>query len=240
MNKNEKGERNEMFDTHTHIIPGVDDGVQNMDEALAILKGYEKDGVKGVCLTPHFALLRGFYEDKGFYEEHFEKLKAAVREEGIDMALYLGSEIDEYDDLDGLISKAHTMNNTNHVLVDFGMREARIDEVVYTLKMKGYNTVVAHAERYHYMTLSDWKRVKKEGALLQVNARHLLKGGGKRSQKMAAILLKEGMVDLIASDIHAIKHIHTMKKAYRTVAKKKDKATAERLFVENPKRILGL
>ncbi len=229
-----------MFDTHTHIIPGVDDGVQNMDEALAILKGYEKDGVKGVCLTPHFAMLRGFYEEKTFYEKHFDLLKQAVKDEGIDIELYLGSEIDEYDEMDGLIKHAHTLNGTEYVLVDFGMREARIDEIVYTLNMKGYKTVIAHPERYHYMSLNDWKRVKKEGGILQVVAKHFLKGGGKKSQKMALTLLKENMVDLIASDIHAIKHIHTMKKAYKFIAKKKDEALARKLFIENPKRILGL
>ena len=229
-----------MYDTHSHIIPGVDDGVQNMDEALAILKGYEKDGVKGVCLTPHFAMLRGFYEDKAYYEKHFETLKQAASDEGIGIDLYLGSEIDEYDNMEKNIENAHTYNGSSYVLVDFGMREARIDEIVYTLKMKGYNTVVAHAERYHYMTLNDWKRVKKEGAVIQVNARHFLKGGGKRSQKMALTLLKENMIDLIASDIHAIKHIHSMKKAYKFIAKKKSEALANKLFVENPKRILGL
>ena len=229
-----------MYDTHTHIIPAVDDGVQNMDEALAILKGYEKDGVKGVCLTPHFAMLRGFYEDQAYYEEHFEALKEAVKSRGIDIDLYLGSEIDEYDHLEKIIENAHTLNGTKYVLIDFGMREARIDEIVYTLKMKGFKTVVAHAERYHYMTLKDWKRVKKEGGLLQANAKHFLKGGGKRSQKMAMTLLKEEMIDLVASDIHEIKNVHTMKKAYKMIAKKKDEAFANKLFVENPKRILGL
>ena len=229
-----------MYDTHAHIITSVDDGVQNMDEALVILKGYEKDGIKGVCLTPHFAMLRGFYENKQFYETHFEQLKQAAQDEGVDIDLYLGSEIDEYDHLSDLVDKAHTLNNTNYVLIDFGMREARIDEIVYTLKMKGYNTVVAHPERYHYMSLGDWKRVKKEGGLLQVVAKHVLKGGGKKSQKMALTLLKEGMIDMIASDIHTIKHIHSMKKAYKFIAKKKNETFAKKLFVDNPRKILGL
>lgn len=229
-----------MFDTHTHIIPGVDDGVQNMDEALAILKGYEKDGIKGVCLTPHFAMLRGFYEDKAFYETKFDALKHAVKEEGLEIELYLGSEIDEYDNLEALIERAHTLNGTQYVLIDFGMRHANIDEIVYTLSMKGYKTVIAHPERYRYMSLKDWKHIKKQGALMQVSANHLNKGGGKKSQKMALALLKEDMIDLIASDLHAIKHIHSMKKAYKFVAKKKGELMAEKLFVQNPKRILGL
>ena len=40
-------------DCHSHILPGVDDGVQTMEEALEILRLYEELGIKSVWLTPH-------------------------------------------------------------------------------------------------------------------------------------------------------------------------------------------
>lgn len=229
-----------MIDTHSHLLPAVDDGVQNEEDALKVLKTYSDDGVKGVCLTPHYALLRGFHEEKAFYESRFESLKKAVKDAGIEIKLYLGSEIDEYDNLEGLIQKSHTLNGSNYVLIDFGMRKAEIEEIAYTLKMKGYHTVVAHPERYRYMDLSAWKRVRKEGALLQVSASHLIKEGSKRSQKVALEFLKEDMIDLVASDIHSPMDAHAMAKAYKFVKKKKDEATAERLFVTVPKKVLGI
>lgn len=229
-----------MIDTHSHVLPAVDDGVQNDQEALAILRKMSDDGIQAVCLTPHYAVLRGFHEDKAFYEEKFNALQALVQKEGIDIGLYLGSEIDEYDHMESLIEKSHTLNGTEYVLVDFGMRNAQIDEIVYTLNMKGYKTVIAHPERYAYMNLKEWKRVRKEGGLLQVSASHLIKEGSKRAQKLAQELLKEDMIDLVASDIHKEDKVHAMKKAYKHVKKKKDKATADRLFVQTPKRVLGL
>lgn len=229
-----------MIDTHTHILPAVDDGVQNIDDALVMLKKLKDDGVEAVCLTPHYALLRGFHEDKAFYESLFETLTSRAKEAGIGIDLYLGSEIDEYDNLEGLIEKAHTLNGTRHVLIDFGMRKAQIDEIVYTLRVKGYETVVAHPERYRYMTLRDWRRVRREGGLLQVSASHLIKEGSKSSQKMACDLLKEDLIDLVASDIHSARYTHVMKKAYTHVKKRKDKKTADRLFIETPKKVLGI
>ncbi|MFW6299098.1 MAG: tyrosine-protein phosphatase [Bacillota bacterium] len=229
-----------MIDTHSHLLPGVDDGVQNEEDALAILKAYSKDGVKGVCLTPHYALLRGFHEEKAYYETRFEALKKQVKAAGIEIDLYLGSEIDEYDNLEAIIEKSHTMNNTHYVLIDFGMRKAEIEEVVYTLKMKGYQTVVAHPERYRYMNIEAWKKVRNEGGLLQVSAAHLIKEGSKRSQKMAMELFKEDMIDLVASDIHHPDYAKSMVKAYKFVKKKKDKATADRLFDTTPKKVLGI
>ena len=229
-----------MIDTHAHILPAVDDGVQNMEDALDMLRKLKESGVEAVCLTPHYALLRGFHEDKGFYRERFDLLQSRTKAEEIGIDLYLGSEIDEYDGLENLIEKAHTLNGTRFVLIDFGMRKAQIDEIVYTLKVKGYETVVAHPERYRYMTLKDWRQVKREGGLLQVSASHLIKEGSKTSQKMAGDLLKAGLVDLVASDIHSIRHAHVMKKAYVHVKKKLDKKTADRLFIETPKKVLGL
>lgn len=229
-----------MIDTHTHILPAVDDGVQNIDDALTMLKKLKETGVEAVCLTPHYALLRGFHEKKTFYEARFEALNTSVKEAGIGIELYLGSEIDEYDELEHLIEQAHTLNGTRHVLIDFGMRKTQIDEIVYTLKMKGYETVVAHPERYRYMTLGDWRKVRREGGLLQVSASHLIKEGSKSSQKMACDLLKEDLIDLVASDIHSLTHTHVMKKAYTHVKKKKDIKTADRLFVETPKKVLGI
>lgn len=229
-----------MIDTHTHLLPAVDDGVQNEADALKVLKTYSDDGVKGVCLTPHYALLRGFHEDKSYYASRFETLKKAVKDAGIGIDLYLGSEIDEYDNLEALIEEAHTMNGSNYVLIDFGMRKAEIEEIVYTLKVKGYHTVVAHPERYRYMDISAWKKVRREGGLLQVSASHLIKEGSRRSQKVALEFLKEGMIDLVASDIHSPLESHAMGKAYAFVKKKKDIATAERLFFTTPKKVLGI
>ena len=229
-----------MIDTHTHILPGVDDGIQSEEDALSLLKAYSENGVDAVCLTPHFAVLRGYSEDKHFYETRFNDLKNKVDKAGIPIDIYLGSEIDEYDQLDRIIEQTHTMNGSKYVLIDFGMRKAEIEEIVYTLRMKGYHTVVAHPERYRYMDLSAWKKVRKEGALLQVSASHLIKEGSKRSQKVASELLKEDMIDLVASDIHKLDDANVMTKAYKHVKKKKDGMTAKRLFVTTPKTVLGI
>lgn len=42
-----------LFDLHCHILPGVDDGAQSLEESLAMARFYVADGVSCVVATPH-------------------------------------------------------------------------------------------------------------------------------------------------------------------------------------------
>jgi len=230
-----------MFDIHTHLLPGVDDGVRDMNECLKIFQSYMEQGIKGVVLTPHYAPRRGYTETKAVYKEKFEQLKKALVKEGITTKIYLGNEIDEGNRLQELIQSAHSINQKGFVLIDFSARIADIEEIVYELSVYHYKVIVAHAERYDYMKIKDWKKVKKMGGIIQVNANKVIKNGNaKTSYKRAQKLLKEDLVDVIASDIHSISEVGVLKKAYDHVAKKKGMAYAQKLFVDNPKAIIGI
>ena len=44
----------EYFDIHSHILPGVDDGAQTVEEALEMIKTAYKEGTRSMVLTPHY------------------------------------------------------------------------------------------------------------------------------------------------------------------------------------------
>jgi len=229
-----------MIDIHTHLLPAIDDGSKSLEDSIALLKSCEADGITALVLTSHIAPLRGFIPSREQLLDCFKKLVQSANDAGLSIELFLGAEVDEQGQLSKVIEKGYTINNTKYVLIDFGMRRADISEVVYNLKLKGYKPIIAHPERYEYLGFEDLVKLKKEGCIFQISALHLVKKGHKTAQKKALKLLKHDLIDVVASDMHHKGHMHTMKNAYDFVEKKKGSAYAKKLFVENPKTIIGI
>ncbi len=227
-----------MIDIHTHLMPGVDDGVKTVEEALECLKAMEENGVEAVFLTPHVAKKRRYYKLDVFHER-FALIQEALKAEKRSINVYLGSEIDESDGLFEDIEKAPSMNGTNVYMIDYGMREANIEESIYECLVRGVHVIVAHPERLDYLDFKRLKAIKAEGALFQVSAPHLIKMGDRRAQKMARKLLKEDLIDFVASDTHSSHNrMDIMAKAYRYVKKKKGADVAHKIFYMNAKALM--
>jgi protein-tyrosine phosphatase len=229
-----------MIDIHTHILFDVDDGAHTLHDSIDLLKACEKIGINHVVLTPHISKYRPFKCSKVDIKSKYNLLKEKMKDENLNIDIYLGAEIDEDDHLIENIERGHTINQSRYVLIDFSMRHADISEVIYELKHFGYKVIVAHPERLYYLTFDDLFLIKKEGALFQVSSKHLIGLGDKRACKMAKHLLKEDLIDFVSSDAHDVKTILSMRKAFLCVSKKKGSSYANQLFVDNPYRILSI
>ncbi len=229
-----------MVDIHTHIIPDVDDGSDALSKSIALLKEEAEKGVTAVCLTPH--LRRGQFElSSDFIRSEFLSFKAAAEKENIPVKLYLGREIHIYGELIEDLKKGEviTLGNGNCVLLEFPYTEKTdIDEICYETALCGYTPVIAHVERYEYFRdVGKVAKVRRAGAKIQVNARSLLNAfcdGCAFAKK----LLKEKLIDAVASDVHYGRK-NGLKEAYEKV-KKRDAEYAEKIFSEVPSRILGI
>ncbi len=190
-------------DWHSHILPGVDDGVQTMDEALEILALYERLGVKEVWLTPH--IMEEMPNATARLRERFEELKVTYKGT---ISLHLAAEYM----LDNLFVQRLEANDLlplgekgNWLLVETSYYNppANMFGLLERIKAKGYFPVLAHPERYIYMDRSDYQKLKEEGARLQINLPSLAGFYGREVGRKAKLLLAKGYADLYGTDTHS-------------------------------------
>ena len=225
-----------MIDIHSHILHGVDDGSKNLEQSLSMLAEEERQGVTDVVLTPHYRADYLTKSDK--IRAKFDELKTVAEQKGINVKLWLGQEIYVFADIAKAIKdgKILTINGGKHVLVEFSLKHFNdISETVYLLKEKGFIPIVAHIGRYFYANRETAREVKDLGGLIQINANSVC--GGFLYRRKTFQMIKDGLVDFVASDVHYSRK-NLMLKAYKKVEKKFGKETADKLFTENAKAIL--
>lgn len=226
-----------MIDIHCHILPGVDDGAKDEAMAIGMIEKSVNDGVSHIILTPHF---RKYDPNKQLKQKAvFESLKKIVKDKNMNVELYLGKEVYFKDNLLEQV-KHLTIEGSPYILVEFSTTvEQNIDEVIFNLKVSKLKPIIAHVERYPYLKKEDYHQIRLTGGLLQVNAGAIkgFEGFGKR--RLVNYLLKNQLVDVVASDAHNLTNRKpNLKNAYKTVLKKYGKAYADLIFFENAKKII--
>lgn len=203
----ESGIFNGYTDWHSHILPGVDDGVKTMEESIEVLKAYETLGFERVWLTPH--IMEDYPNTTNGLRQRFEELKNNWRGS---LDIRLASE----NMLDSLFEERLVSNDFlpigedgNHLLVEtsYYTPPMGMDEMLDRVKEIGYFPVLAHPERYRYMDEREYLRLKEKGVLFQMNFVSLVGGYGETARKKAEWLLSKGMIDMTGSDVHRLDHI---------------------------------
>ncbi len=196
-------------DWHSHILPGVDDGVQTMDEALDVLAMYEKLGVETVWFTPH--IMEDVPNTTAHLKERFEELKTVYKGS---VCLRLSAEYM----LDNLFVQRLETNDLlplgekgDHLLVETSYYNppANLYRLLDEIKSKGYYPVFAHPERYTYMGKKDYCNLKEANVKFQLNIPSISGFYGTVAQDKAQWLLKEDWYDLTGTDTHGIKMFQT-------------------------------
>ena len=197
-------------DWHCHILPGVDDGVQTMDEALQILTEYERLGVKEVWLTPH--IMEDIPNSTEKLRGRFAELKATYQGS---IVLNLASE----NMLDNLFEERLEKNDLlpigkdgKHLLVETSYFNPPIglNNILLRIKAKGYYPILAHPERYLYMNENDYLHLRSMNIQFQLNQFSLFGLYGKDVQKRSKALQKLKTYDYIGSDLHAMKVLNNI------------------------------
>lgn len=227
-----------IIDIHAHVIPHVDDGSHKTETSLTMLKESVNQGVESLICTPHFR--KPFCISPEETIDAFNKFKERVKEANIPINLYLGQEIYCKEDFKEQIENKNvlTLNNTKFILLEFDFtKTCDVVDAVYEVESMGYIPVVAHLERYEYLTCDDAYEIKKNGGFIQINAESIVGKPGSKVKKFVKNLFKEGFVDFVASDIHHGRD-NKILEAYKYVNKKYGEDAAEVVFKENAKRII--
>lgn len=191
-------------DWHSHILPGVDDGISGMEEALDALAEFERLGFRKVWLTPH--VMEDYPNETAFLKTRFDELQHEWKG---DLEIGLGSE----NMLDSLFEQRlenndllpfgedgkHLLVETSYYTPPYGM-----DDMLDQIKKKGYHIILAHPERYTYMEEKDYIKYHDMGLKFQMNLMSLLGSYGEMERKKALWLLKKNYVNFLGTDIHRL------------------------------------
>ena len=199
----------DFIDWHSHILPGVDDGIATMEEALGVLTEYERLGFKKVWLTPH--IMEDIPNETQFLKERFEELKQEWKG-NVEIALASENMLDnlfeirleENDLLPIGEDKKHLLVETSYFTPPYGM-----EDMLENIRKKGYYIILAHPERYRYMEEKDYEKLKQKGILFQMNYLSLVGAYGETARKKTEWLLKKGYMDLMGSDIHRLQSLNS-------------------------------
>ena len=231
-------------DIHTHILPGLDDGAQNMEQAMELLRMAWEDGTGTVVLTPHY---RGHYRKNTpqQLQEAFEHLRERAAKELPELMLYLGNEAGMELELGEKLEQGRvlSLNGGHYVLLEFhnSVTQRRVVEGVLELLSCGFTPIIAHAERYDAFCQDRQlaAEVIRLGALIQINAGSFFGESGWTSKHCCKRLLRRGEVHFVASDAHDIKHrTPILSECYRKICRKYGADYGAELFWHNAGEIL--
>lgn len=194
----------EMTDYHSHLLPGVDDGVRTREEAFEILRLYEQLGIREVWFTPHVMeeIPNTTVGLRHCFEEFCNSYTGKIR-------LYLAAEYM----LDNLFKERLANNDLlplgkdgTHLLIETSYFNPPIDlyNTLEKIKNAGYYPVLAHPERYRYMGEKDYQLLKKYDVMFQSNLPSLVGCYGKHVLHNMHYLLVKGYIDIWGSDTHRL------------------------------------
>ena len=216
-------------DVHCHILPGVDHGARDIDNAIELIKAQMDMGINQIILTPHIT--------KSTFENNPDTIKAAyevfckaMETSGLDVKFAVSAEyrLDEFS-LAQFGKDIFIPMPDEHILIENAYQQERLDldDIIFDLQLKNFTPIMAHPERFPYYTdrKERFKQLHNAGALFQVNLMSFTGYFGRRALSNAEWLLNNDLIDFLGSDIHNMEHVEIIRdfiktKDYGRIAKK--------------------
>lgn len=206
-------------DMHSHLLPGIDDGVETLEQSIDLIRGFSKLGYQKLITTPH--IMSDFYPNTPeTIGERLKEVKQAVLDDGLAIQIEAAAEyyFDEHL-IDLVETKSELLTfGDKYVLFEIGfMNEPlKLQTIIFDLLTLGYKPVLAHPERYFYYhkELGKLQDLIDRGVLLQLNVNSITGYYSKEVKKMAERLIDNQMVHFIGSDCHNERHFNVMKEAF--------------------------
>jgi protein-tyrosine phosphatase len=203
---------------HSHLLPGLDDGVSSLEDAEEIIVQFERLGYKHIITTPH-VMSDAYRNTPAGIQQKLEELQRHLERKRIGISVSAAAEY--Y--LDESLMK---MVETGQPLLTFGEKfllfetnfitePFNLKEFIFLATTRGYKPILAHPERYLYLqnNLEKVQDLLDRGVLMQMNISSLTGYYSKQVQQMAHKLIDRGMVHWLASDCHHIHHAKLMEDA---------------------------
>jgi protein-tyrosine phosphatase len=235
-----------VLDFHNHLIPQVDDGSQSLEASADAIAMMERQGIRNIITTPHLraSMLRSEQSHAEYFElvDHKWSLVSSYATANFpDVRLERGFEI-LLDIPDPDLSDDRTrLAGTRFLLVEFPFTSIppHSARALFDLRMKGYEPIVAHIERYtdvqqNLNRVEEWRRV---GAGLQVNTGSLIGNYGPDAMKAGWLVIERGWASYLSSDYHTFGECATAA-AVGAILSRGGAEQVELLCTVNPEGIL--
>ncbi|GGF22577.1 tyrosine protein phosphatase [Halobacillus andaensis] len=232
-----------MIDIHSHILPGVDDGAQTIEESIQMAKAAVEEGITTIVATPHHDGQYSNYKHDIIIQ--VSELNRILREKNIPLEVLPGQEPRISDELiEGLRKeKILTINeDSTFVFIEFPHDDVPhyASRLIFDLQVEGYQPIIVHPERN--LKIQENPNVLysliKNGAFSQVTAGSVTGDFGRTAKKTAIQLIEANLTHLIASDAHNTKKRgYYMKKAYNELEKEYGQSMVY-YFIENAEYVI--
>ena len=203
-------------DIHSHLIPGIDDGAQNLDESLELILALQELGFSKFITTPH--IMSDFYKNTPeIINNGLSKVKDALNTLNIDTEIAAAAEYYiDFEFQNDIGEKEYLTFGNRYILVEISFLESpnNLKEIIFNLQLEGYNVVLAHPERYLYFTLKEYKELSDRGILLQLNLLSITGYYSEEVKKQAEQLIDNDLISLVGTDCHNMKHVENLKKCF--------------------------
>jgi protein-tyrosine phosphatase len=208
-------------DLHSHLLPGIDDGVETLEQAEEIILHFQKLGYTRLITTPH-VMSDAYRNTSESILEKLTELRAHLQRKGIAVTVEAAAEY--Y--LDETVME---MLETGKPMLTFGAKYLlfetnfltepfNLKEFIFLAHSKGYKPVLAHPERYLYLQ-QDWNKLQDlqdRGIYFQLNISSITGYYSKRVQVTAHKLIDKGWVHFLGSDCHNFQHVKLVETVQRT------------------------
>lgn len=234
-----------MIDIHSHILYDTDDGANSIEESIAIIKELISIGYDSIILTPHYIKDSKYAKSKNANNVKLNKIKDILKENNIDVNLYLGNEIYIDDDILSLLKKQEisTLSNSKYILIEIPLSgyHTYYKDIFRDLIKNDYKVILAHPERY-YSFQKDFNKIVElynMGVLLQGNINSIIGQYGKSAKKVITKLLKNNMLTFLSTDIHRVNNNYNFEKVKNKTLKYISIDYWEDLTTNNARKIIG-
>jgi len=197
-----------LIDLHCHLLPGIDDGAQNLEESLRMASIAAADGITTLCCTPH--IYPGLYENTGpDILRRVQALQLILTDRKITLDLSYGADAHLVPELMSGIQtrRVPTIAGSRYLLLEppHHVRPPRFVESVFDVIAAGYVPIITHPERLTWAEqhLDDFFAISRSGGWLQITGAALTGSFGRRVANLATRFVAEGWCDVLASDGHS-------------------------------------
>jgi len=205
-------------DMHSHLLPGIDDGLQEVEQSVLFIEELRQLGYQRLICTPH--ILTDLYPNtRETILPKLDIVRKALAKANVNMPVSAAAEYMVDHSFGELLatSKKHDLLTINNQFILIEMSylapSPNIEQVIFDLRMFGLTPIIAHPERYGYYhkSFDKYERFVDLGCQLQVNLLSLSGGYGPHVKKTAEKLFKKQMVDYLGTDMHHDKHLAMLK-----------------------------